>query len=144
MIPTRQVPLALATASRRGTVLMHRCQLQHQTLSASPTAAASPRSRSTNKPPPVGHDPDKELLQLEDEYSTLKVNWFPGHMVKATKIIREKLKQVCATPYSRSRCSWGPRCSCRIGMHAYPKQYRLRLPPRHACFSLHCAPAFFG
>lgn len=31
---------------------------------------------------------------LEDEYSKLKVNWFPGHMVKATKIIREKLKQV--------------------------------------------------
>lgn len=35
------------------------------------------------------------MLRLEDEFSTLKVNWFPGHMVKATKIIREKLKQVC-------------------------------------------------
>lgn len=39
-------------------------------------------------------DGSELLHQLEDEYSTLKVNWFPGHMVKATKVIREKLKQV--------------------------------------------------
>lgn len=32
--------------------------------------------------------------ELEEEYAKLKVNWFPGHMVKATKIIRDKLKQV--------------------------------------------------
>lgn len=91
MIPARQVPLALATASRRGTVLTHGCQRQQR----QPTS--SQRSwTSTDKPSAaVGHDPDKELLQLEDEYSTLKVNWFPGHMVKATKVIREKLKQVC-------------------------------------------------
>ncbi|CAM9633066.1 unnamed protein product, partial [Scytosiphon promiscuus] len=37
---------------------------------------------------------DELLQQLEEEFSTLKVNWFPGHMVKATKVIREKLKQV--------------------------------------------------
>lgn len=94
MIPARQMPLALATAGRRGTavVLTHRCQRQQQPHS---TAAAPPSWRSADKPPAaVGHDPDRELLQLEDEYSTLKVNWFPGHMVKATKVIRDKLKQV--------------------------------------------------
>lgn len=37
--------------------------------------------------------------ELEDEYAKLKVNWFPGHMVKATKIIRDKLKQVRVLPY---------------------------------------------
>ena len=37
---------------------------------------------------------DDNLSNLEDEYSKLKVNWFPGHMAKATRIIREKLKQV--------------------------------------------------
>lgn len=41
-----------------------------------------------------GSDIDDDLSHLEEEYSKLKVNWFPGHMVKATRIIREKLKQV--------------------------------------------------
>lgn len=43
-------------------------------------------------------DRNGTLLQheLDKEFSTLKINWFPGHMVKATKVIREKLKQVGA------------------------------------------------
>ena len=96
MIQARHLPLAISTAGRRGMVLAHRCQRQHQRYSTAAAAPASPSRKSRDKPPPaVGHEPDEELLQLEDEYSTLKVNWFPGHMVKATKVIREKLKQVC-------------------------------------------------
>lgn len=128
MITTRQVPLALATASRRGTtVLMHRCQRQAHRQSST---AAPASQRSTDKPPPaVGHDPDNELLQLEEEYSTLKVNWFPGHMVKATKVIREKLKQVCGFVlfHAASRDRPRPLLTARLflwGMHAYPHTRR--------------------
>lgn len=48
----------------------------------------------STKPPSATGDNDDDLQQLEEEYATLKVNWFPGHMVKATKVIKEKLKQV--------------------------------------------------
>lgn len=51
------------------------------------------RSCYSAKPPCVTSDNDHDLQQLEEEYAKLKVNWFPGHMVKATKVIKEKLKQ---------------------------------------------------
>lgn len=95
MIPRRQVPLVLARARRRRAVT-HRYQ---PSLAAVPTPHRS-FSGSSGHESVTGVDenyPDGELLRLEGEYAALKVNWFPGHMVKATKVIREKLKQVlCA------------------------------------------------
>lgn len=39
--------------------------------------------------------PDEaDMSSWEDGHARLNVNWFPGHMVKATRIIREKLKHV--------------------------------------------------
>lgn len=58
-----------------------------------PNAAAVTSRRFQAQGPSAGPD---DSQGLEDEYAKLKVNWFPGHMVKATKIIREKLKQVSA------------------------------------------------
>ena len=89
--------MALAT-SRRGAILTHHCccQLRQQAQTAAGVAASQRRRESTAKSSAEAREePHDELLQLEEEYATLKVNWFPGHMVKATKIIREKLKQVC-------------------------------------------------
>lgn len=37
---------------------------------------------------------ETDIHAWENEYADLKVNWFPGHMVKATNAIREKLKHV--------------------------------------------------
>lgn len=79
-----------------------------------------------------GRDPDEQLLQLENEYSTLKVNWFPGHMVKATKVIREKLKQVCVCTTFPSSLSWSPHSLSSLRIHrcrGYATQ-----PPRHTTF----------
>ncbi|CAB1103283.1 unnamed protein product [Ectocarpus sp. CCAP 1310/34] len=92
MIPRRQVPLVLARARRRRAVT-HRYQ---HSVAAVPTPHRS-FSGSCSHESVTGMDEnptDSELMRLEEEYATLKVNWFPGHMVKATKVIREKLKQV--------------------------------------------------
>lgn len=35
-----------------------------------------------------------DLRKWEPEYADLKINWFPGHMVKANNVIRDKLKHV--------------------------------------------------
>ncbi|CAM9787139.1 unnamed protein product, partial [Laminaria digitata] len=88
MITTRRRALPMLAATRwcgpTSIASAHRCQQPNPTavitsrrFQAQGTSAASPN----------------DSQELEDEYAKLKVNWFPGHMVKATKIIREKLKQ---------------------------------------------------
>ncbi|CBN77688.1 Mtg1, mitochondrial YlqF-like GTPase [Ectocarpus siliculosus] len=92
MIPRRQVPLVLAQARRCRTVT-HRYQ---HSVAAVPAPRRSFSSTGSHESV-TGMDEnptDSELMRLEEDYATLKVNWFPGHMVKATKVIREKLKQV--------------------------------------------------
>lgn len=105
MISTRRAPLALATG-RRGAISAHCCRQRQQagTAAAAAAAASQRRRESTVARRPSAEaceEPHDELLRLEDEYSNLKVNWFPGHMVKATKIIREKLKQVCVRVFAK-------------------------------------------
>lgn len=86
MITRRQAPLALASAARR-----HGFSGPRVCQQSRPAVAAWARSCQTSR---VAAEPPDDLSHLEEEYGKLKVNWFPGHMVKATKIIREKLKQV--------------------------------------------------
>ncbi|CAM9474100.1 unnamed protein product [Ectocarpus sp. 8 AP-2014] len=92
MIPRRQAPLVLARARRRRTVT-HR--YQHSVAAVPAPHRSFSSSGSHESVTGMDENPtDSELMRLEEEYATLKVNWFPGHMVKATKVIREKLKQV--------------------------------------------------
>lgn len=66
---------------------------RHMPATAVLRCAPPRRSCYSTKPPCATSDNDHDLQQLEEEYAKLKVNWFPGHMVKATKVIKEKLKQ---------------------------------------------------
>lgn len=52
----------------------------------------------------TGGGEEVDLRAWEQEYADLKINWFPGHMVKATNSIREKLKHVSSTH------DWGLEC----------------------------------
>lgn len=45
-----------------------------------------------------------DLREWEPEYADLKINWFPGHMVKATNVIRDKLKHVSRGVTGGLRC----------------------------------------
>lgn len=74
----------LAGAARGRCDLMYRAQVTPGWLRVSSSRVGQDE----------GSDIDDDLSHLEEEYSKLRVNWFPGHMVKATRIIREKLKQV--------------------------------------------------
>ncbi|CAM9305618.1 unnamed protein product [Ectocarpus sp. 12 AP-2014] len=91
MIPKRQVPLVLARARRRRAVT-HR--YQHSAAAVPAPHRSFSSSGSHEYVTGIDENPTHSELMLEEEYATLKVNWFPGHMVKATKVIREKLKQV--------------------------------------------------
>lgn len=112
MIPRRQVPLVLARARRRRTVTHH---YQHSVAAVPAPHRSFSSSGSHESVTGMDENPtDSELMRLEEEYATLKVNWFPGHMVKATKVIREKLKQVlCAVGPGPKPSSIG-RCLCVV------------------------------
>lgn len=87
MITRRQAPMVLAATRWRGACFLYRDQ--------SSQASVIPTSLfSTKEADSAAGAADNDIRDMEADYAELKVNWFPGHMVKATKVIREKLKQV--------------------------------------------------
>lgn len=103
----RALPM-LAGARSRGPASLVSCSYLCQRANPAVVTSRCFQAQGPNASP-------DESQELEEEYAKLRVNWFPGHMVKATNIIREKLKQVRYPTCGTIICLREGRCGAILG-----------------------------